>query len=224
MKILGIIPARGGSKGVKNKNIRLLNGKPLISYTLESALKSQIDKIVVTTDSDKIAEISSKHEVGILRRSAELSSDKTPMLPVILDVINRQKQKFDLVMTLQPTSPLRTHIHIDESIRIFSDHLNADSLVSIVEVPHNFSPESIMFIKNNFLKNYIENDSAPLMRQEKKVYVARNGPAILINKIDILLKQNSFYNNKTIFYKMSKISSIDIDDYDDFEIASAVLK
>ena len=141
MKILGVIPARGGSKGIPKKNIKLLNGKPLIAYTIEVALASNLDKVVVSTDCEEIASISKEYGADVIMRSENLAQDNTPTLPVLKDTINKIDSEYDAVMTLQPTSPFRTTKHIDEAIELFTSDKEADSLVSVVEVPHNFMPE-----------------------------------------------------------------------------------
>ena len=223
MNILGVIPARGGSKGIVDKNIIELNGKPLITYTIESAIMSKIDKVVVTTDSKKIASIASQYEVEILIRDSKLATDNSLMLPVIKDVYKRQSLKFDYIITLQPTSPFRNFKHIDEAINKLLNDSQADSLVSVVKVPHNYSPESILIKEKNKLKNYI--DGNPIYRrQDKNIYFARNGPSIIINDTLKLMNNNSFYSENTISYEMSKLSSMDIDDVEDLKIAQALSK
>lgn len=144
MKILGIIPARGGSKGIPRKNIKLLNGKPLIAYTIEAALASNLDRVIVSTDCKEIAGISKEYGAEVMMRPSHLAEDKTPTLPVLQDVILKLNEKFDAVMTLQPTSPLRTVEDINKSIEIFSSDKDADSLVSVLEVPHNYMSEKLM--------------------------------------------------------------------------------
>ena len=209
MNILGVIPARGGSKGIVDKNIIELNGKPLITHTIEYAIMSKIDKVVVTTDSKKIASIASQYEVEILIRDSKLATDNSLMLPVIKDVYKRQSLKFDYIITLQPTSPFRNFKHIDEAINKLLNDSQADSLVSVVKVPHNYSPESILIKEKNKLKNYI--DGNPIYRrQDKNIYFAINGPSIIINDTLKLMNNNSFYSENTISYEMSKLSSMDI--------------
>ena len=120
-KILVVIPARGGSKGIPRKNIRLLDNKPLISYSIEAAKSSEyIDDVVVTTDDSEIALISEKFGASVVRRSEELSSDEIPLDPVIYDaMIQKEKQAFDeydIVITIQPTSPLLKTSTIDKAI------------------------------------------------------------------------------------------------------------
>lgn len=212
MKILGIIPARGGSKGILKKNIKLLNGKPLIVYTIEEALKSKLDKVIVSTDCEEIAEISRKYDVEVMQRPKKLAEDITPTLPVLQDVVLRLDKKFDAVMTLQPTSPLRTFKHINESIVIFENDKDADSLVSVVEVPHNFIPKKIMHLNGKYLFGNMEAER----RQDTTTMYARNGAAIYITKIE---KLNEYiFGGKILPYFMKPIDSFDIDSIEDWEI------
>ena len=154
MKILGVIPARSGSKRVANKNIKNLNGKPLIAYTIEAALNSNLDQVIVSTDSEEIASISKDYGAEVLMRSASLSNDLAPTLPVIQDAVKKINVNFDAVMTLQPTSPMRNNLHINQAIKIFTNDINADSLVSVVRVPHSYIPEKLMRYDGKYLIDF----------------------------------------------------------------------
>ena len=218
MNIIAIIPARGGSKGIPKKNIKLLNGKPLIAYTIEEALKSILDEVVVSTDCQEIAKISREYGARVVIRSDDLSKDATPTLPVLQDVILKLDRKYDAVMTLQATSPMRTTRHINEAIELFSKNKEADSLVSVVKVPHNFSPEKIMSVSGK----YLSGNNKIKQRQEIETVYARNGAAIYITKIEKLNKY--IFGGKVLPYLMSKISSFDIDDTEDWEIIKILIK
>lgn len=218
MKILGVIPARGGSKGVYKKNIKLLHEKPLIGYTIEAALLSNLTKVVVSTDCFEIADVCKNYDVEVLIRSKELASDETPTLPVIQSVVNQVGNDFEAVMTLQPTSPFRTHKHIDESITLFERDKHADSLVSVVEVPHNFSPDKIMVQSGS----YVLGSNNIKRRQDVDVMYARNGAAIYITRISKL--SDYIFGGNILPYKMSKLHSFDIDDLEDWEIAHKIMK
>ena len=223
MKI-AIIPARGGSVSIPDKNICLLNGKPLINYTIDAAKKSKIDKIYVSTDSEKISRIVKKENIEVIFRPKELATDTSSTLSVIQYCLKRISNcKIDFVMTLQPTSPLRTFNHINESIELFINNNEADSLVSIQKVPHNFVPESLMKIDHNgYLSNYKENSKKVYRRQEKNIYYARNGAAIYITRTEKL--KNYIFGGKIIPYFMDAFSSVDIDSYDELKMAEIVLK
>lgn len=218
MKTLGIIPARGGSKGIPKKNIKLLNGKPLIAYTIEAALSSTIDRLVVSTDCQEIAQVAKQIGVEVIIRPSELAKDSTPTLPVLQHIVNNINETFDAVVTLQPTSPLRVAKHINEAIEIFKNDDMADSLVSVIEVPHNYMPEKLMDIKGKYL---VGNSEAKRRQEINKTY-ARNGAAIYITKA-IRLDEYIFGGN-ILPYFMKKINSVDIDYIEDWEIVECLLK
>jgi CMP-N-acetylneuraminic acid synthetase len=135
--ILGLIPARGGSKGIPDKNIKPLNGKPLIAYTIEAALKSQLlTQVVVSTDSNQIASVAQKYGATIpFKRPLDLAQDDTPALSVVQHAITQlftmPLGKEDIVILLQPTSPLRTTQHIDEAITVLLQRPDATAVVSV---------------------------------------------------------------------------------------------
>lgn len=139
-KLLAFIPARGGSKGIKEKNIVDLCGKPLISYTIEAALKSEyIDKVIVSTDSDKIADVSKKYGAEIpFLRPAELSTDTAKTIDAVLHAIRTLKkgENYDVLVLLQPTQPLRTYLDIDAAVKMFFEK-NRKGLVSISPIDDN---------------------------------------------------------------------------------------
>ena len=224
-KILAIIPARGGSKGIKNKNIVNFCGKPLIYWTIKAAQNSKlIDKLIVSTDSKKIRDIAEKYNVNKINlRPKKYSTDKATTLSVLkYEIKNLEKKKYypDVIVTLQPTSPLRNSEHIDSALKKFLKNKKADSLVSCVELPHNFNPMSLMKIKNKFL---IEIDKNKIYsRQKKNIFYARNGAAIYITKRKIIDKK--IFNEKTIPFQMDNFSSVDIDTKDDIEIGSLFYK
>ncbi|MAD40838.1 MAG: hypothetical protein CL623_00395 [Arcobacter sp.] len=218
MKILGIIPARGGSKGIPKKNIKLLNGKPLIAYTIEAALNSNLNRVIVSTDCEEIAIISKEYGVEVMMRPSRLSEDKTPTLPVLQDVVAKLDDEFDAVMTLQPTSPLRKIEDINNSIETFSRDKKADSLVSVVETPHNYMPEKSM----SFDGNYLSGNNKIKRRQDVSTIYSRNGAAIYITKTEKLHKY--IFGEKILPYFMKKINSFDIDDMEDWEIVSKIVK
>jgi CMP-N,N'-diacetyllegionaminic acid synthase len=217
MKVLGVVPARGGSKGIPKKNIKLLNGKPLIAYTIEAAINSNLDRVVVSTDCEEISRISKSYGITVIIRSKELSKDDTPTLRVLQDVMKIFNNSYDAIMTLQPTSPFRTSEHIDESIEIFSRNEKANSLVSVVKVPHNFLPEKLMVYDGK----YLSGNNNPKRRQESSTRYARNGAAIYITRSQMLDKY--IFGGKIIPYFMSKIQSIDIDDLEDWVLAEKLI-
>jgi CMP-N-acetylneuraminic acid synthetase len=136
--VIAIIPARGGSKGIPRKNIRLLAGKPLIAYTIEAAFTSKMDKVIVSTEDEEIAEISKKYGAEVIERPKGLAKDETPTIDVIFHVLEILKAKNynpDIVVLLQPTSPLRNAEDIYNAIKLFLDS-DCESVVSVCEVEH----------------------------------------------------------------------------------------
>jgi CMP-N,N'-diacetyllegionaminic acid synthase len=229
MNILAIIPARGGSKGIPEKNIISLSGKPLISYTIEAAKQSELlGRSILSSDDEKIINVANKFGLEApFVRPEELAQDDTPALPVIKHAVTFMEQelsyKADYVVLLQPTSPLRTTRHIDEAVEklINSD---ADSIVSVVEVPHQFIPHSIMQLDGAELRPYLSFDESQNLRQKKPTFYARNGAAIYAFSYECLMKKNSIYGDKILPYFMTPEESIDIDSPWDLEICEFFLQ
>ena len=217
MFVLAIIPARAGSKGIKNKNLKKIKGKTLIEYTISEAKRSKlINDVYVSTDSDKIINIAKKNKINFIKRPKEISKDHSKTIDAIKHLIRFYEKKFnflpDYIIILQPTSPLRKSYHIDEALnKIFRDK-SSDSLVSCIKIKHNCNPESLMQIDKN--GNLVFKKKL-LRRQDKKQYYARNGAAIYITKRPIYF--NKIFGKKTIPYVMDKNSSLDIDDTEDLK-------
>lgn len=222
-KILAIIPARSGSKGIKNKNIIDLNGRPLISYTIEETKKSKyIDKIVVSTDGEEIANISKKYgaEVPFLRPK-ELATDKSKSIDAVLHCINeleRINQYFDYCILLQPTQPFRKSSDIDEAILSIIEN-DEESLASVCEV--NEHPILMRRIKNNILYSILDCNSTVRRQDFEKIY--RVNGAIYINKINKNLNKDTSLNDNKMPYIMSRKNSVDIDTIDDLKLAEVYL-
>ena len=225
MRFLGIIPARGGSKGVPGKNILPLAGKPLIVWTIEAAKASgAIDRLVVSTDDETIAAVARDFGVEVRIRPAALAADDTPTRPVLEHVVKElegEGEVFDAMVTLQPTSPLRLPHHIAEACAQFAADARADRLVSCVAVPHIFNPVSVM--KRNaegYLENVLDGD-AITRRQDKSEVFARNGAAVYItrrNRVD-----DYVFGGNLLCYLMDGKHSLDIDTLEDFVTAEAAM-
>lgn len=220
MLFLAVIPARSGSKGVPGKNKKLLNGIPLIQYTINAAVKSKsITDIIITTDDEDIINIARNNKIDSIKRCSNLSEDKTPMLPVIIDVINKYEKKYfvtvDYIVLLQPTCPARNFKYIDESIDIFSKN-DSDSLVSVFEVGDNH-PGRMYSIENGYMDPFMPELITKNRQDLPKLYL-RNGAIYILKRDNIL--NNNLYGEKVIPYIMSKEDSVNIDDPIDFEIAN----
>lgn len=223
-KILALIPARGGSKGIKDKNIIFLAGKPLIAYSIEAAKYSKyIDDIIVTTDSEKIAEISKQYGASVpFMRPAELAADTSKTIDAVLHAIQTLKtmgKEYDVLILLQPTQPLRTNKDIDEAIEIYYQN-KEEGLVSVSPVDD--SPLLIRSISNDGKLLNLLSQNSTCRRQDMPEYYKVNG-CIYINKIDEIDKNTSFNDNKVPFI-MRKEHSVDIDELSDLWMAEYYLQ
>lgn len=222
MKKIAIIPARSGSKGLPNKNILNLYGKPLIAWTIEAAVKSnQFERIILSTDSQQYGQIGKEYGAEVVYRDENVSNDKASTYDVIKDLFNKINiADINYFVLLQPTSPLRNENHIKEAINIFENNYYCyDTLVSVKEAHK--SSELIKPIDDTLsLKNF-DKDFSNYKRQTYKEYEP-NG-AIFISKIDTYLKVKHFFGKQGIAYIMNEDDSIDIDDRNDFELAINIL-
>lgn len=225
-KILAIIPARGGSKGVPKKNIKELKGKPLIDYTIESAKKSKyIDRVLVSTEDEEIAKVSKRSgaEVPYLRPS-QLSQDNSPTIDCVIHMVNWLKENEnyipDYVCLLQCTSPLRTYEDIDRAIEK-ALYLNMDGVVSVCEAEVN--PYWTNVFKGDKLEFFIKEGKQITRRQDLPAVYRVNGAVYLI-KTDVLIEKNTFLTDNMSGYIMSNKSSVDIDTEIDFKFAQLLLK
>lgn len=225
MKNIAIIPARSGSKGLKDKNIKLLNGHPLVKYSIDAAIKADIfNAIMVSTDSPHYAEIARKCGASVpFLRSAHNSGDKASSWDVVIEVLNYYKQIgqiFDTFCLLQPTSPLRKAEDIIDAYKLFNKK-SAKAVVSVCEVDH--SPLWCNVLDEDCsLDNFLPK-SARGQRQGLKKYYRING-AIYIANVKQFLEDNDLYVENCYAYIMDRKRSIDIDTLDDFEYAEYLLK
>ncbi|ATD54384.1 acylneuraminate cytidylyltransferase family protein [Clostridium chauvoei] len=224
-KFLAIIPARSGSKGIKDKNIIDLNGKPLIAHTIENAKKSNIfTDIIVSTDSDVYADISRSFGAWVpFLREENLSKDTSSTEEVLLDVIKRLREmgkEYDYFVLLQPTSPLRTNKDIIKAANLIIDE-ELNSVVSVCEMDH--SPLLSNTLPSDLsLKDFINKNNLK-RRQELGTFYRING-AIYICRVKNYEITKSFYEDKSKAYIMDRASSIDIDEPVDLIVAKALMK
>jgi CMP-N-acetylneuraminic acid synthetase len=228
--VLGLIPARGGSKGIPRKNIAPVAGRPLLAYTCEAALASRVlDRVVLSTDDPEIAEVGCCCGVEVpFIRPGHLARDETPSVAVAEHAIEQLTNKAwrpDVVVLLQPTSPLRTTQHIDEAVERMRE-ARADTIVSVVEVPHCFHPQSIMRFRDGGLVDFLATapDCDRYRRQNNPVLYARNGPAVLASSVDVILGTHSFYGPHVVPYFMGEEDSLDIDSMFDLWLAGQLIR
>lgn len=226
MRILAIIPARGGSKGVPGKNIKLLGGKPLLAYTSEIALKSKyLTNVIVSTDDERIVEVAEKLGIEVpFIRPALLAADDTPTVEVIIHALKWYKEQsifFDAVCILQATCPFRTVDFLDQAIEKFIEK-NTDSLVSVLKVPHVYNPHWTFKIdEEGNLKNAAGDNEIITRRQELPIAYHRDG-SIYITKSEVLLQQHSLYGKSTAFIESDPEFYVNIDTIDDWKKAEEI--
>jgi len=225
-KILGIIPARGGSKGIPGKNIRLLNGKPLIYYTVEAARASElIDRLILTTDSPEIAEIGKSLGVDApFLRPPELAQDDTPMLPVLEHAIQHVESggwQPEIIVLLQPTAPLRRGEHIRLAVNMLMES-KCDSVVSVVEVPRHYVPDFVLKIEEGKLKPFLD---APLVtrRQDARPAFSRDG-TIYVFWRDMFFEKHTIYGDDCRPILIPDHESCNLDTMMDWQEAERMLQ
>ncbi|HXK92833.1 MAG TPA: acylneuraminate cytidylyltransferase family protein [bacterium] len=228
---VGLIPARGGSKGLPRKNVRRLGGIPLIAHTIRAALRSQIERVIVSTDDEEIMAVAREWGADVpFRRPPELSGDTATSLSVLIHAVEYLEQeegaRVDHVVFLQPTCPFRTARHIDEALEKYLQ-AGTESLISVTSVEE-FHPY-FMFTKDeqDRLRPLYAMDKRPLRRQDLPAIYRINGA--------IYISRRAYYQNlppdAAIFdwnsltaYEMDAPSSVDINDYLDFQKAEWLLK
>jgi len=232
LNILGIIPARGGSKGVPGKNIRDLAGKPLLAYTIETALKSElVSDVVVSTDSEEIRAVALKYGADApFLRPAELATDTALAVPTIQHAVAEMERykntTYDYIAMLQPTSPLKTAADIDEALnKLISE--GADGIISVVTVDNNHPMKMKKFLGEGGLTGPLVDYEAPpyenCPRQFLPPVFMVNG-ALYATKRDVFMNQGSFKGNHCIGYIMPMDRSVNIDTELDFILAEYMIK
>jgi len=221
-KIIAIIPARGGSKGIPRKNIKILAGKPLIAWSIEAARKSEcFDKVIVSTEDKEIAEISKKYGAEVVERSEELAADASPTGPVLEQVIAylEQNENYnpDVIVLLQPTSPLRFAHHINEAVKTFLEG-GYDSLVGVCSshaLIWKIEEDGAVPVNYDFKRRKRRQDTKPEYKENGAIYI---------------LKKQNFMEEKTIpcgkvgLYIIPVENSFEIDDEFDFWLCEEIIK
>jgi len=227
VNVLGIIPARGGSKGIPDKNLRELAGKPLLAYTREAANNSGvIDRLVLSTDSTAIADLGRRLGIEVpFMRPAELAGDESPMLGVLqhgVAQLESEGWRPDAVVLLQPTSPLRRPEHIRAVVEMLIDG-NCDSVVSVMEIPSLFAPQKALTIREGWLKFWSEDGNQIIRRQQTNPTYAREGSVYACWR-DVLMNKGSLYGEKCLPYVIPAAEALSLDTIDDWHRAETELK
>ncbi len=225
--VLGIIPARGGSKGVPRKNITPVAGKPLIAYTIEAALSTpSLDRVIVSTDDDEIGNVAREYGADVpFPRPPELARDDTLVLPVLLHALSwlseHESYRPEYIMLLQPTSPLRAAEDIESAVNI-AITTRADAVVSVSAV-HRHPYWMKRVTEDGRLTDFLPAEQIPSRRQELPQIYALNG-AIYLSDTRVLLERQTFYTDRTYAYVMPPERSLDIDSPWELYLAELILR
>lgn len=226
MRVLGLIPARKGSKGVPGKNKSIISGRPLIDYTAESALKSNVlEDIVVTSDDEDILDFYSKHpKIITVKRPSELAADNSKSIEFIihtLKLLQNRGKSYDCVCLLQPTSPLRDNNLIYKCVKKYYENSNGYTVITVVPVPHQFNPEWTFRLSNEgyVIPNSIQ--GVALRRQDLPEYYIRDGAVYVINT-SLILNDHSLYSERVKFVQNNRY--LNIDSQEDLNLAQKYLR
>lgn len=227
MNVLGVIPARGGSKGVPRKNARLLCGKPLLAYTAESALAAlRLSRVVLSTDDEEIAAIGRACGLDVpFMRPPELATDQAPMLPVVQHVIRwteERGERFDAVCLLQPTNPLRRAADIDACIELL-EKSGSDSVVTVLPVPKEHHPYWVYLQGPSGILKLSNGATEPLPRRQQLPAAFHREGSVYVTRRDVVMEKNSLYGTDLRGYPLNARQSVNIDDLEDWEAAEKLI-
>ncbi|MAZ25744.1 MAG: acylneuraminate cytidylyltransferase [Cytophagaceae bacterium] len=227
MRILGIIPARGGSKGVPGKNIKIIGGKPLLAYTADAAKNSRLlSKTIVSSEDEKIIEVALHLGLEVpFKRPAHLAEDHSPSIDVVkhaLEFYRNNGEDFDAVCLLQVTTPFRKNELIDRAIEKFIGE-KTDSLISVREIPAEYNPYWAYQESEVGLQPVMEAKNRATRRQDLPRCYHRDGALYLVRST-VVLEQNSLYGSTTGFIDTSNTPYVNIDTMKDWEEAEKILK
>lgn len=228
MKVLGIIPARGGSKGVHRKNIRSLCGKPLLAYTAESALAAtKLTKTILSTEDNEIADIGRSLGIDVpFMRPVELAEDTAATFPVILHAVTKLEslgEYYDAVCLLQPTNPLRRAEDIDNCIELL-ETTEADSVISILPVPATYNPKWVYWCSSDGEMTLSSGDGEPVKRRQDLPAAFHREGSVYVTKRSVLAEYGNLYGRHVRGYEIDEANSINIDTPDDWNRAEALIE
>ncbi len=226
-KILAIIPARGGSKGLPGKNIKELCGKPLIAWSIEQAKASKyIDEIFVSTDSREITDVAEQFGIYVpFLRPEELAKDTSPSSEFITHTIEYFRNKgveYDYILLLEPTSPLRDIEDIDNGIKILINNKNAKSIVGVCKSEETHPAFLVNISKNGFLKPYLDKMTVKRRQDLDDIFFFEG--SLYISDVSYFLKEQTFYHSKTLPFIFEKYKSFEVDDLVDFYIIEKLME
>jgi CMP-N,N'-diacetyllegionaminic acid synthase len=225
MRLLGIIPARGGSKGIPGKNIRPLAGKPLLAYTAEAAQRAGIfARLILTTDSQAIAEAGRALGLDVpFERPPELARDDTPMLPVLQHAVQSLGEPFDAITILQPTAPFRRWQDLRAAAQLLETDEHVDSVVSVEPIPDHYSPYFLMKIEDERLLPFMPDGLRITRRQDAPKAYSRSGD-FYFTRMRTLMEENSIYGKNCRPFIVTHKYRVNLDTMDDWTAAERLVE
>jgi CMP-N,N'-diacetyllegionaminic acid synthase len=228
MQALGIIPARGGSKGVLRKNIRMLCGKPLIQYTAEAAMAAKsLTRVILSTEDEEIAQVGRRCGLEVpFIRPLDLAGDNTPTLPVIQHAVRWVEDhgnRYDLICLLQPTNPLRRPEDIDACVAML-EKSDLDSVVSVLPVPHEHNPHWVYLQGQDGLLRLSTGEIAPLPRRQDLPAAFRRDGSVYVTRRGVLLEKDSLYGERLAGYVMDPTRHVNVDGPEDWQLAETLME
>jgi CMP-N-acetylneuraminic acid synthetase len=227
MRVLGLIPARGGSKGVRRKNVKLLCGKPLLYYTAKAALASRkLARVILSTEDEEIAQVG--RECGLevpFFRPIELARDDTPTLPVAQHAVRwmeENDERFDALCLLQPTNPMRRVEDIDACVELL-ELTNADAVATVLPVPAEYNPHWVYFRDESGFLRLSTGEAAPIPRRQELPPAYHREGSVYVVRRDVLMVDGSFYGARFAGYEIASELSVNIDSIEDWGRAERLL-
>lgn len=227
MRVLGLVPARGGSKGIPRKNIMPLCGKPLLQYTAEAALTSRrLSKVILSTEDEEIADVGRRCGLSVpFLRPLELARDDTPTLPVVEHAVRWMEghgEHFDAICLLQPTSPMRAPEDIDSCIDLLA-RSGADSVVTVLPVPAEYNPHWVYFRDKDGLLSLSTGEADPVTRRQALPPAFHREGSVYVTRRDVLMEAHSLYGSRLAGFVLDPSRSVNIDGPADWQRAVALL-
>lgn len=223
MRVLGVVPARAGSKGVPGKNTRLLGGRPLLAYTADAALvAARLDRVVLTTDDEAIAEVGSRSGLDVpFLRPPELAADDTPMIAVLQHAVESLPEAYDAVCLLQPTTPFRPVGLIDRCIDLL-DESGADAVVTMLRVPAEHNPHWVYLREPDGALRLSTGARSPVARRQDLPPAFHRDGSVYVMRAEGIVAGDP-YGTHLEAVVLDPAASVNIDDLDDWARAEALL-
>lgn len=227
MRVLGVIPARGGSKGIPRKNIRALKGKPLLAYTAEAALSARrLSRVVLSTEEEEIAEIGRSYGLDVpFWRPSGLAADETPTLPVLQHAVaclEAVGDCYEAVCLLQPTNPFRRPEDIDRCIELL-EQSGVDGVITVLPVPAEHNPHWVYFRDSDGLLHLSTGEKEPIPRRQSLPPAFHRDGSVYVVRRDVLMEGNSIYGQRLLGYPLVSCETVNLDTLEDWDRAEAML-